>query len=123
MDVREQPHAAHDRFNDMGGEGFRRARARRGLLATGENVRKRTDETRHKLTAQEARIAQLVEEGLSNPKIGGRELFISPRTFAKLGISSRKQTPRGAAHRLRAGGPRVAHQAPARKSRRSRGRT
>jgi DNA-binding CsgD family transcriptional regulator len=49
-------------------------------------------------TAQEAHIARLARDGLSNPDIGAR-LFISPRTvkyhlrkvFTKVGISSRKQ--------------------------------
>jgi DNA-binding NarL/FixJ family response regulator len=71
-------------------------RARRELLATGEKVRKRTVETRDELTAQEAQIARLARDGLSNPEIGAR-LFLSPRTvewhlkkvFTKLGISSR----------------------------------
>jgi DNA-binding CsgD family transcriptional regulator len=66
-------------------------------MATGETVRKRSPETRDKLTAQEAQIARLAAEGRSNPEIGA-QLFISPRTvewhlrgvFTKLGITSRK---------------------------------
>jgi DNA-binding NarL/FixJ family response regulator len=81
----------------MGAEAFA-ARAGRELLATGETARKRTDETRDELTAQETQIAQLAREGLSNPEIGAR-LFISPRTveyhlhkvFGKLGIASRRE--------------------------------
>ena len=84
----------------MGAEAFAE-RARRELLATGEKVRKRTDETRGELTAQEAQIARLARDGLSNPEIGAR-LFISPRTvqyhlrkvFLKLGISSHAELDR-----------------------------
>jgi DNA-binding CsgD family transcriptional regulator len=73
-------------------------RARTELLATGETARKRTVETHDALTAQEALIARLAREGLSNPEIGVR-LFISARTvqyhlgkvFTKLGITSRSQ--------------------------------
>ncbi len=72
-------------------------RARRELAATGETVRKRTDEAWGELTAQEEQIARLARDGLSNPEIGAR-LYISARTvewhlrkvFSKLGISSRK---------------------------------
>jgi DNA-binding NarL/FixJ family response regulator len=81
----------------MGIEAFAE-RAARELLATGEHARKRTVETTGQLTAQEAQIARLARDGLSNPEIGGR-LFISPRTveyhlhkvFGKLAISSRRQ--------------------------------
>jgi DNA-binding CsgD family transcriptional regulator len=69
-----------------------------GLVkATGETARKRTAVAMNEeLTAQEAQIARLARDGLSNPEIGAR-LFISARTvqyhlgkvFAKLEISSR----------------------------------
>ena len=76
-------------------------RAGRELLATGETVHKRRVETRGDLTAQEAQIARLARDGLTNPEIGG-QLFISPRTvqyhlrkvFLKLGISSRAELER-----------------------------
>jgi DNA-binding CsgD family transcriptional regulator len=53
------------------------------------------------LTAQEAQVAQLARDGLSNPEIGAR-LFISSHTvqhhlghvFTKLGITSRGQLDR-----------------------------
>ena len=84
----------------MGVEAFAE-RAARELLATGETARKRTVETSDELTAQEAQIARLARDGLSNPEIGS-QLFISPRTveyhlhkvFAKLDISSRTQLHR-----------------------------
>ena len=84
----------------MGAEAFAE-RAARELLATGENARRRTDNTRGVLTPQEAQIAQLARQGLSNPEIGAH-LFISPRTvqyhlrkvFQKLDITSRNQLGR-----------------------------
>jgi DNA-binding CsgD family transcriptional regulator len=84
----------------MGADAFA-DRARRELLATGENVRKRGIETRDELTAQERQIARLARDGLSNPEIGTR-LYISPRTvqyhlrkvFIKLDIRSRSQLDR-----------------------------
>jgi DNA-binding CsgD family transcriptional regulator len=100
IDAREQLHTAHEMFSTMGLEAFA-DRARRELLATGENVRKRRVETRGDLTAQEAQIARLAHDGLTNPEIGAH-LFISPRTvqyhlrkvFLKLGISSRAELDR-----------------------------
>jgi DNA-binding CsgD family transcriptional regulator len=100
VDAREQLRTAHDMLDAMGIEAFAE-RAGRELQATGETARKRTVETRDELTAQEALIARLARDGLSNPEIGTR-LFISPRTvkyhlrkvFIKLGISSRGELDR-----------------------------
>jgi DNA-binding CsgD family transcriptional regulator len=97
VDAREQLHQAYDVFVTMGASGFAE-RARRELLASGEKVRKRRDETRDELTPQEKQIARLARDGRTNPEIGA-ELYISPRTvewhlgqvYAKLGISSRKE--------------------------------
>jgi DNA-binding CsgD family transcriptional regulator/tetratricopeptide (TPR) repeat protein len=96
-DARKQLREAYEMLTVMGIEGFA-GRARRELLATGETVRKRNAQTTGELTAQEAQIARLVRDGLSNPEIS-TQLFISPRTvewhlrkvFAKLGVSSRRQ--------------------------------
>ena len=91
---------AHDLLATIGMEAFAE-RARIELLATGETARKRTIETSEELTGQEAQIARLAREGLSNPEIATR-LFISARTvqyhlgkvFTKLGIASRSQLSR-----------------------------
>ena len=97
VDARDQLRTAHDMLSEFGMEAFSE-RARRELLATGEKVRQRGDETRGNLTPQESQIARLARDGLSNPAIGGM-LYLSPRTveyhlhhvFTKLGISSRMQ--------------------------------
>jgi DNA-binding CsgD family transcriptional regulator len=99
-EAREQLRGALEMLTDMGMDAFA-ARAERELLATGEHVPKRAVETRQDLTAQEAQIARLARDGLTNPEIGAR-LFISPRTveyhlhkvFAKLDITSRVQIAR-----------------------------
>ncbi len=96
IDARAHLRLAHDGFRRAGAEAFGE-RTRRELLATGENVLRRTAETRDILTAQEAQIARLACDGSSNPEIGA-QLFISPRTveyhlhkvFTKLDIGSRR---------------------------------
>jgi DNA-binding CsgD family transcriptional regulator len=97
VDAREQLRIAHEMFAAMGAEGFA-DRAARELRATGETARKRAPETKSELTPQEAQVAELARDGLSNREIGAR-LFISPHTvsyhlrkvFAKLDIRSRRQ--------------------------------
>jgi DNA-binding CsgD family transcriptional regulator len=106
-DARHQLRTAHQMLEEMGMGAFAE-RARRELLATGETARTRTVPAARPaagatalLTAQEAQVARLARDGLSNPEIGAR-LFISPRTaqyhlssvFTKLGISSRSQLDR-----------------------------
>jgi DNA-binding CsgD family transcriptional regulator len=95
VDAREQLRASHEVLTRCGLKGFA-VRAARELSATGETVRVRTYETSHHLTEQEANVARLAREGLTNKDIGAR-LFISDRTaeyhlrkvFVKLGITSR----------------------------------
>ena len=73
-------------------------RARRELVATGERVRKRVEDTRNDLTSQEQHIARLARDGRTNSEIA-TELFISVRTvewhlrkvYTKLGIASRRE--------------------------------
>ncbi|MEV5967048.1 AAA family ATPase [Kribbella sp. NPDC051952] len=97
VDAREQLRTAHEQLAAMGVEAFAE-RARHELLATGETVRKRRPDTSNDLTAQEAQIAGLARDGLTNPEIAA-QLFISPRTvewhlrkiFSKLGVTSRRQ--------------------------------
>jgi DNA-binding CsgD family transcriptional regulator len=100
-EAREQLRTALRMLEAMGMAAFAE-RARRELQATGATARKRTLLARHEeLTAQEAQIARLARDGLSNPEIGIR-LFISAHTvqyhlrkvFTKLGITSRSQLDR-----------------------------
>jgi len=102
-EAREQLRTACDMLDDIGLEAFA-GRARRELRAAGETMTQRPvlagggalAGPGQVLTAQEAQVARLALEGLSNPEIAAR-LFISVRTvqyhlskvFAKLGISSR----------------------------------
>jgi DNA-binding CsgD family transcriptional regulator len=99
-DARAQLRTAHDMFDAIGMEAFAE-RARRELAATGETARQRIMQAHDTLTPQEAQIARMAREGLSNPEIAA-QLFISPRTvqyhlgkvFTKLEISSRRQLQR-----------------------------
>jgi len=100
LKAREQLRTAYELFTEFGMEAFAE-RARIELKATGETARRRTVEPGAQLTAQEAQIARLARDGLSNPEIAS-QLFISPRTveyhlskvFAKLNISAREQLDR-----------------------------
>ena len=81
----------------MGMDGFAE-RTGRELLAAGVTIGGRTAGTHDQLTPQEAQIARLARDGLSNQEIGA-QLFLSTRTvewhlrkvFTKLGVSSRGQ--------------------------------
>jgi DNA-binding NarL/FixJ family response regulator len=106
VDAREQLRAAHDTFRRIRADAFAE-RARHDLMATGETARRRIDDTRASLTPQEAQIARLERDGLSNPEIGAR-LFLSHRTvqyhlskvYAKLDVTSRNQLGRVPRRRL-----------------------
>ena len=97
LDARRHLTEAHSLFTRMGATAFAE-RARRELVAIGEKVRKQPVSSGDELTAQEAQIAQLAAEGLTNQEIGA-QLFISTHTvewhlrkvFVKLGITSRRQ--------------------------------
>ncbi len=96
-DARDQLRTASGMFEAIGMEAFAE-RARRELRATGETARRRNVETNRDLTPQEAQIATMAGEGLSNAEISER-LFISAYTvdyhlrkvFSKLGITRRSQ--------------------------------
>jgi DNA-binding CsgD family transcriptional regulator len=97
LDAREQLLTAHEMFAEMGMEAFAQ-RATRELQAAGGTTRQRPVESPTELTTQEAQIARLVREGLTNNEISVR-LILSPRTvewhlsriFSKLNITSRRQ--------------------------------
>jgi DNA-binding CsgD family transcriptional regulator len=100
VDARDQLRTAWQMLDELGMEAFAE-RAARELRATGVTARRRTVTARVQLTAQEAQIARLAADGLSNPEIAAR-LFLSPRTvqyhlgkvFTKLDITSRAQLGR-----------------------------
>ncbi|MFE6099781.1 AAA family ATPase [Streptomyces laurentii] len=100
VDAREQLRTAYEMLRGFGATAYAE-RARRELLATGETLRRTTVEVRdprEALTAQEAQIARLAADGMTNSEIGA-ELFISPRTvewhlrkvFTKLDVNSRNK--------------------------------
>jgi len=107
-EAREQLRTACQMLDAMGMEAFAE-RARRELAAAGETIAKRIvqpartrpGQASELLTSQEAQVARLARDGLSNPEIAAR-LFISVRTvqyhlskvFAKLGIKSRAELHR-----------------------------
>jgi DNA-binding CsgD family transcriptional regulator len=99
-EARDQLRTAYDLFEAMGARSFA-GRARDELTATGETAHSRRSATLDELTPQEARIASLASDGLSNAEIAAR-LYISANTvdyhlrkvFRKLGIRSRAQLHR-----------------------------
>jgi DNA-binding CsgD family transcriptional regulator len=97
VDAREQLRLAYDMFVRMGAHAFAE-RAGRELATTGAAVRGRVKDASSELTAQEAQVARLARDGLTNPEIGAR-LYLSRRTvewhlrkvFTKLEITSRRE--------------------------------
>ncbi len=112
LDARDQLSAAHAMFRAMDMQAFA-DRTGRELVATGATVQARLTEVRDALTPQEAHIARLAQDGLSNLEIGAR-LFLSARTvewhlrkvFTKLGVRSRRELGRALSNRDGADGPR-----------------
>jgi hypothetical protein len=76
VDAREQLRTASRLLEAIGMEAFA-DRARRELLAAGGTARRRAVTARVELTAQEAQVARLAADGLSNQEIGAR-LFLFP---------------------------------------------
>ncbi|GAA4936802.1 regulatory LuxR family protein [Actinomycetospora succinea] len=97
--------AARTTFDAAGARPWAR-RADRELRATGERGWRPAQRPREQLSPQEAQIAELAAQGLSNREIGQR-LFLSHRTvgshlyrvFPKLGVTSRTQLPAVLSHR------------------------
>jgi DNA-binding NarL/FixJ family response regulator len=97
VDSRQPLRAARDTFDASGARTWAQ-RADQELRATGERGWQPTSHPRELLSPQEAQIAGLAAQGLSNREIGQR-LFLSHRTvsshlyrmFPKLGIVSRNQ--------------------------------
>ena len=102
VDARTHLQAALDAFEELGARAWA-TQAAAELRASGERARRRTADTRDDLTPQEAQVAELVAQGLSNREVAA-QLFVSPRTvefhlrnvFAKRGLTSRSQLAAGA---------------------------
>ena len=102
-DARDHLRTAYDMFEAMGARSFA-GRAGHELGATGASAHSRRAATLDELTPQEARIASLASDRLSNAEIAAR-LYISANTvdyhlrkvFRKLGIRSRTQLHRALA--------------------------
>jgi Bacterial regulatory proteins, luxR family len=77
-DAREPLRSAHQMFRQMGAKAFAE-RARRELLATGEQTRNQPSTAGKALSPQERHIAQLAATGLTNGEIAA-QLFISAHT-------------------------------------------
>ncbi|QDP97862.1 AAA family ATPase [Microlunatus elymi] len=96
-EARTELTTAHELFTTMGAVGFAQ-RARRTLRAVGVTVQAQSLDAAATLTGQEAQIARLASDGLTNPEIGA-QLFLSPHTvewhlrkvYNKLGVRSRKR--------------------------------
>jgi DNA-binding CsgD family transcriptional regulator len=99
-DAREHLGAAADMFEAMEMDSFLQ-RTRVELRATGDGGRRRTGDVSGHLTSQEAQIARLVADGLTNRQIA-TQLFISSNTveyhlqkvFRKFTVTSRTQLAR-----------------------------
>ncbi|WP_433158645.1 helix-turn-helix transcriptional regulator [Kribbella sp. CA-247076] len=96
-DARAELRTAYEQLVAVGSDAFAE-RARHELAAAGEAVDERTSRPADALTAQEAHIAELAADGLTNAQIGAK-MFLSQHTvewhlrkvYTKLGISSRRQ--------------------------------
>jgi DNA-binding CsgD family transcriptional regulator len=98
IDARHQLRAAYYMFDAMGAKDLA-GLASTELRATGERARARTPETTFDLTPQEARVAGLAAEGVTNNQIAA-QLFVSPRTveyhLGKVFRKTRSEFPRPA---------------------------
>jgi len=97
VDARMQLGRADEMFGRIGAHAFAE-RAERELLATGATLRRQTPDAVEELTAQEAQVARLARDGLTNPEIGARLYLSRPtvewhlrKVFTKLDISSRRE--------------------------------